>query len=268
MTLRFTILGSGSSGGVPRIGGYWGACDPNEQKNRRRRCSLLVERWGNDPTKKTTVLVDTSPDIREQLLDTGTEWIDGVLFTHDHADQTHGIDDLRMVAINRRRRVETYMDACTSETLMSRFGYCFQASEGASYPPILNAHLIRPLEPVTIEGEGGSITALPFDQDHGDIRSLGFRFGSVAYSADLVGLPEESFLALEGVNCWIVDALQYKPHKSHAHVDLALSWLDRLKVPHGVLTNLHVPLDYRTLLQELPDGREPAYDGMVIEVEE
>ena len=255
MTMRFTILGSGSSGGVPRIGGFWGACDPHEPKNRRRRCSLLVERWEDDPAKKTSVLVDTSPDMREQLIDTGTQWIDGVLFTHDHADQSHGIDDLRMVAY-------------TSETLMTRFGYCFQTPEGSSYPPILNAHLMKPGKRVTIQGEGGPITALPFDQDHGDIRSLGFRFGSVAYSADLVGLPEESFSALEGIDCWIVDALRYKPHPSHAHVELALSWLDRLKVRRGVLTNLHVDLDYQTLAGELPAGREPAYDGMVLEYEE
>lgn len=265
MTLRFTVLGSGSSGGVPRIGGYWGACDPEEPKNRRRRCSLLVERWEDDPAKKTSVLVDTSPDMREQLIDTGTAWLDGVLYTHDHADQSHGIDDLRMVAINRMQRVNVYMDAYTSETLMTRFGYCFQTPEGSNYPPILNAHLIKPGKPVTIEGEGGPITALPFDQDHGDIRSLGFRFGPVAYSADLVGLPDESFQALEGLDCWIVDALRYKPHPSHAHVDMTLGWLDRLKVRRGVLTNLHVDLDYQTLAKELPAGREPAFDGMVLE---
>ncbi len=268
MTTRFTILGSGSSGGVPRIGGYWGNCDPDEPKNRRSRCSLLVERWEDDPEKKTSVLVDTSPDMREQLLKTGTQWIDGVLFTHDHADQSHGIDDLRMVAINRMQRVETYMDTYTSETLTSRFSYCFQTPEGSSYPPILNAHIIRPGQAVTIEGDGGAIAALPFDQDHGDIRSLGFRFGSVAYSADLVGLPEESFTALEGVEHWIVDALRYKPHPSHAHVEMTVSWLERLKVAHGVLTNLHVDLDYATLAKELPEGHEPAYDGMTITVED
>lgn len=265
MTLRFTILGSGSSGGVPRIGGNWGACDPGEPKNRRRRCSLLVEQWQDDPAKKTTVLIDTSPDMRDQLIDAGTEWIDGVLYTHDHADQSHGIDDLRMVAINRMKRVDVYMDTHTSGTLNERFGYCFKAPEGSSYPPILNEHRIEAGKEVTIEGEGGPITALPFDQDHGGIRSLGFRIGSVAYSADVVDVPDESFDLLEGIDCWIVDALRYAPHPTHAHVDLALSWLDRLKVPRGVLTNLHVDLDYQTLAGELPDGREPAFDGMVIE---
>ena len=272
MTLRVTILGSGSSGGVPRIGGeggYWGACDPQEPRNRRRRCSILVERWQDDPTKKTTVLVDTSPDMREQLIDAGVDWLDGVLFTHDHADQSHGIDDLRMVAINKRRRVDVYMDAYTSETLMTRFGYCFQAPEGSSYPPILHGHLIHgPGQSITIEGEGGPITALAFDQAHGDIRSLGFRFGPLAYSSDLVGLPEESFAALEGTACWIVDALRYAPHPSHAHVDLTLEWIARLRPRQAVLTNLHVDLDYQTLKGELPDGVEPAYDGMVFEFED
>ena len=267
MTLRATILGCGSSGGVPRIGGYWGACDPGEPKNRRRRCSLLIERWSTDPSRKTTVLIDTSPDMREQLLDADVEWVDGVVYTHDHADQSHGIDDLRMLAINRMRRVDVYMDAYTSETLMTRFGYCFQTPEGSSYPPILNAHLIRgPGHPLTIEGEGGPVTLMPFDQDHGEIRSLGFRIGPIAYSSDLVDLPEASFSAVADVQCWIVDALRYKPHPTHAHVDLAVSWINRAAVPWGVLTNLHVDLDYQTLLKELPDGVEPGYDGMVITV--
>ena len=270
MTLRITILGCGSSGGVPRIGGpggFWGACDPSEPKNRRRRCSILVERWQEDAARKTIVLVDTSPDIREQLIDAGVDWLDGVLFTHDHADQSHGIDDLRMIAINRRRRVDVHMDSYTSETLMTRFGYCFQTPEGSAYHPILRAHLIKPGQPVTIEGEGGPIVALPFDQDHGEIRSLGFRFGPLAYSSDLVGLPEASFAALDGVTCWIVDALRYTPHPTHAHVDLALQWIARVKPPQAVLTNLHVDLDYQTLKRELPAGVEPAYDRMVFEFE-
>lgn len=267
MTLKVTILGSGSSGGVPRIGGHWGACDPSEPKNRRRRCSILLERWEDDPAKKTVVLVDTSPDMREQLLDTGVEWLDGVLYTHEHADQAHGIDDLRMVAINRRRRVDVYMDGPTSDVLTSRFGYCFQSPEGSSYPPILHGHLIKVGQPVTIVGEGGPITALPFDQDHGAIRSLGFRIGPFAYSSDLVDLPEESFEMLEGVSCWVVDALRYTPHPTHSNVETAVGWLKRLAVPHGVLTNLHVDLDYQTLKRELPEGIEPAYDGMVLEFE-
>ena len=259
--LKATILGCGSSGGVPRIGGHWGACDPNEPKNRRTRCSLLIERG------KTAVIVDTSPDLREQLLRSGTEWLDGVLFTHDHADQTHGIDDLRALLINRRRRVDVYMDASTEATLMARFGYCFATPEGSQYPPILNAHALRPFVPVRIEGEGGAIEAVPFMQSHGEVHSLGFRFGPIAYSSDLVGLPEESFRILEGLDVWIVDALRYRPHPSHAHLDLALEWIARLAPKRAVLTNMHLDLDYQTLKRDLPAGVEPAFDGMTIEVD-
>jgi phosphoribosyl 1,2-cyclic phosphate phosphodiesterase len=259
--MKATILGCGSSGGVPRIGGFWGACDPNESRNRRLRCSLLVERGG------TSVLVDTSPDLREQLLRTGVQWLDGVLYTHDHADQTHGIDDLRALLINRRRRVDVYMDAVTEATLLARFGYCFATPDGSQYPPILHGHQIKPFVPVNIEGEGGAITALPFVQDHGDVRSLGFRFGTLGYSSDLVGLSEESFRALDGIEIWIVDALRYRPHPSHAHLKLALEWIDRLKPRQAILTNMHIDMDYQTLRRELPEGVEPAYDGMTIEFE-
>ncbi len=268
MKMRITILGCGSSGGVPRIGGHWGACDPAEPKNRRRRCSLLVEQWDKDPRLKTTVLVDTSPDMREQLIDAGVAWLDGVLFTHDHADQCHGIDDLRMVAHNGHRRVDVWMDTATTATLTSRFRYCFLQADGSGYPAILNAHLIEEVgTPIRVEGAGGVIEAVPFDQDHGSVRSLGFRFGPVAYSSDIVGMPEESFAALDGVDCWIVDALRYTPHPTHAHVDLALEWIARSKVRSGILTNLHVDLDYRKLAAELPANVVPAHDGMTIEYE-
>lgn len=268
MKLRATILGSGSSGGVPRIGGHWGACDPAEPRNRRRRCSLLVEQWNDDPTQKTTVLVDTSPDMRDQLIDANVSWIDGVLYTHDHADQSHGIDDLRMVALNGRRRVDVWMDEATAETLTSRFDYCFTQAPGSGYPAILQEHRIERLgEPVRIEGAGGVIEAVPFDQDHGSIRSLGFRFGPLAYSSDLVDLPNESFSVIDGVECWIVDALRYAPHPTHAHVERSLEWIRRINPKRGVLTNLHVDLDYRRLKSELPEGVEPAFDGMTIEFE-
>ena len=256
---KATILGCGSSGGVPRIGNIWGDCDPNEPRNRRTRCSVLIERG------KTAVLVDTSPDMRQQLLRTKIEWLDGVVITHDHADQTHGIDDLRALLINRRRRVDVYMDATTETTLMSRFGYCFATPQGSQDPPILNAHSLKPLHPLHIDGAGGAIPVLPYLQFHGDVHSLGFRFGSLAYSSDLVGMPEESFVALEGVNIWIVDALRHRPHPSHAHLDLTLEWIARLRPERAILTNMHVDMDYQTLRHELPPGVEPAYDGLEVE---
>ncbi|MBI1212295.1 MAG: MBL fold metallo-hydrolase [Alphaproteobacteria bacterium] len=262
--LKVTILGSGSSGGVPRIGGKggageWGACDPTEPRNRRRRCSILVERGA------TQILVDCSPDMRDQLIDARVGRLDAVFITHDHADQCHGLDDLRMVAQNMMRRVQVYTEENTFRTLTSRFGYCFKGHDSAAYPAILDGHVIeRPFKPVVIDGKGGAIEVVPFDQDHGLMTSLGFRFGPIAYSSDVVGLDEAAFEALKGVDTWIVDALRYKPHPTHAHVDLALSWIERVKPRRAILTNLHIDLDYRTLASRLPAGVEPAFDGMQI----
>jgi phosphoribosyl 1,2-cyclic phosphate phosphodiesterase len=263
MTLTVTILGCGSSGGVPRPALGWGVCDPSNPKNRRRRCSILVER-GDGP--RTRVLVDTSPDLREQLLDAKVEWLDGVLYTHEHADHTHGIDDLRGLFLRRRRRIDAYMDEPTSRVLLHRFAYCFVTPPGSNYPPIINEHRIAPATPVTITGEGGPITALPFLQDHGDVVSLGFRFGAIAYSSDLVDLPEASIPALAGLDVWIVDALRYTPHPSHFSVDEALAWIERIRPKRAILTNLHSDLDYAELKARLPAHVEPAYDGMTIRV--
>ena len=266
--IEVTILGCGSSGGVPRIGGpegrgYWGACDPSNPKNRRRRCSILVRRVSAGGA--TTALVDTSPDMREQLIDARVSTLDGVLITHDHADQLHGLDDLRMVAINMRRRVDIWSDAASFEGILARFGYCFVQPEGSDYPPILNAHEIRePFVPFDIGGAGGPLPVRAFHQGHGNIRSLGFRFGPIAYSSDVDGLDDAAFRALEGIEIWIVDALRYTPHPSHSHVARTLEWIARAKPKRAILTNMHVDLDYAKLKSELPDGVEPAYDGLTL----
>ena len=264
MTLTFTILGCGSSGGVPRPALGWGACNPNNPKNRRRRCSLLVERAGANG--RTSVLVDTSPDLREQLIDAEVDWLDGVLYTHEHADHTHGIDDLRALYMKRQRRLDVYVDEPTWRVLFMRFGYCFVTPPGSNYPPIVTEHRIRSGEPLAIKGEGGAIPVLPFLQDHGDIPSLGFRFGGVAYSSDLVDLPAESVEALEGLDLWIVDALRERPHPSHFSVDQALSWIERLKPKRAILTNLHSDLDFDALKARLPPHVEPAHDGLKVTV--
>ncbi len=264
MSMRFTILGCGSSGGVPRPGTGWGVCDPGNPRNRRRRNSLLVERHGEAGI--TRILVDTSPDLREQLLDAKVDWIDAVLFTHEHADHTHGIDDLRGLFINRRKRVPVYLDERTSKIMHERFGYCFAAPPGSEYPPIVRENRITVGVPLTIEGAGGPITALPYLQAHGDITSLGFRFGSLAYSCDLSGLPEESVAALGGLEVWIIDALRDKPHPSHLSVSEALDWIARVRPQKAILTNLHSDLDYNEIRQRLPANVEPAYDGMTIEI--
>jgi phosphoribosyl 1,2-cyclic phosphate phosphodiesterase len=268
-TLTATILGCGSSGGVPRIGGpdgsgIWGACDPNNPKNRRRRCSLLVQR--KDAGGKTNVLVDTTPDMPAQLIDARTGTLDAVLITHDHADQLHGLDDLRMVAINMRRRVDVWSDAATFEGILARFAYCFVQPPGSDYPPILNRHTIaEPFAVQEIGGAGGAIPVQAFRMGHGKIESLGFRFGGLAYSSDAHTLDEAAFAALAGVDVWIVDALRYAPHPSHSHVAQTLEWIARVKPRRAILTNMHIDLDYEKLKSELPAGVEPAYDGMVIE---
>jgi phosphoribosyl 1,2-cyclic phosphate phosphodiesterase len=264
MPLSFTILGCGSSAGVPRVAQGWGACDPNNPKNRRRRCSLLVRRSRSSGT--TFVLVDASPDLREQLLETGITRVDGVLFTHGHADHVHGIDDLRPLCIHNRRRVDVYVDAPTSAVLHARFGYCFATPPGSEYPPILTEHRMAVGEPVQVEGEGGIIAALPFLQTHGNEQSLGFRFGGLAYSCDVSGLPVESEKVLAGLDVWIVDALRHKPHPSHFTLEQSLAWIERVRPRRAILTNLHTDLDYETLRRSLPDGVEPAFDGMTIEL--
>jgi len=262
MSYRFTILGCGSSGGVPRIGMNWGACDPENPKNTRLRCSGLVERISN--RGQTAVLIDTSPDLRQQILSIRLMGLDGVLFTHDHADHTHGIDDLRMVAYAMKRRVDVYFDAATGKSLKDRFAYCFATPEGSSYMPILNAHDIDGRAPVTIAGAGGDIVALPIAQVHGDIASLGFRFSNLAYSPDISALPEASAEKLANLDVWVVDALRHTPHDSHFSVKQALAWSARLKPKRTILTHMTSELDYETLRRELPEGVEPAYDGMVI----
>jgi phosphoribosyl 1,2-cyclic phosphate phosphodiesterase len=263
VTLTFTILGCGSSGGVPRPGTGWGACDPANPKNRRRRCALLVERTGEHGT--TRVLIDTGPDLREQLIDANVPWLDAVLYSHEHADHTHGIDDLRGLFLKARRRVDAYADDATSRMLMTRFAYCFVRPPDSEYPPIMNMHGLHAGKPLTVEGKGGPITALPFQMAHGDIQALGFRFGDVAYASDLNDLPETSIAALAGLKIWIVDALRYHPHPSHFSVADAVSWIDRLKPARAILTNMHTDLDYETLRVQLPENVVPAYDGMRFE---
>jgi phosphoribosyl 1,2-cyclic phosphate phosphodiesterase len=263
--LRFTVLGCGASPGVPRIGGDWGACDPAEPRNRRRRCSLLVQRVSDDG-RVTQVLVDASPDLREQSIDAGLATIDGVLITHPHADHIHGIDDLRGFVLNMRRRVDIWADAHTTARLMEGFGYCFATPPGSEYPPILNAHPITPGEPLSIGGPGGSVTVLPVRQIHGRIASLGFRIGGLAYSPDLSGLDADAERAFADLDVWIVDALRYKPHPSHLSVQEALVWIERLRPQRAILTHMHVDLDYTTLRKSLPANVEPAYDGMIIEL--
>ena len=266
-TLEVIVLGCGSSAGVPRADGEWGACDPAEPRNRRSRCSLMVRRLspaGAD--RQTTVVVDAAPEFRLQSVAAGVRRLDGLLITHDHADQCHGLDDIRAFALVQRRRIDCWMDAATHVALNRRFRYIFEG-EGP-YPAIGQARLTPPHgEAWSIEGPSGPIAVASFDQDHGSTRSLGYRFGPIAYSSDVVDLDEATLESLTGVDVWIVDALRYRPHPTHAHVDKTLNWIERVRPRRAILTNLHFDLDYGELAARLPTGVEPAYDGLRFEVE-
>ncbi|EBA03174.1 beta-lactamase-like protein [Rhodobacterales bacterium HTCC2150] len=261
--LRFTILGCGSSGGVPRLGGLWGACDPTDPKNRRTRCSMLVERFDGDDV--TRVLIDTSPDMRQQLLNANVGALDGVVFTHQHADHTHGIDDLRMIVINMRQRLSVWANEATKSDLMSRFSYAFVQPVGSSYPPILEMNDIE--GPVVINGAGGDIKLSPFEVVHGNINALGFRIADLAYLPDVSDIPPPAWDHLNDLKCWVLDCLRYTPHPSHTHLEQSLKWIERAAPKQAVLTNLHIDLDHKTLTGETNENIAAAFDGMTIEFE-
>jgi phosphoribosyl 1,2-cyclic phosphate phosphodiesterase len=265
MTLNLTILGCGSSAGVPRPALGWGACDPKNPRNRRRRCSLLVERTGEGGT--TRIVIDTSPDLREQLIDTHVDRIDAVFLTHEHADQTHGIDDLRSVVLHQRRRIPVYLSGSTGKDILVRFSYCFVSPPGSEYPPILDHHGIEADERRVIEGRGGPVTLSAFFLKHGNIPALGYRIGNAAYTPDVSDIPETSWPYLENLDLWIVDGLRYTGHPSHFSVNDALAWIERFKPRRAVITNMHSDLDYEVLRQNLPPHVVPAYDGMRLEVQ-
>lgn len=262
-TLRFTILGCGSSGGVPRLGGHWGECDPENPKNRRLRCSLLVER--QDATGVTRVLIDTTPDMRTQLLHADVGELDAVVFTHAHADHTHGIDDLRQIVYNTRARLPVWADGATQEALFSRFGYAFVQPEGSAYPPICDMHTIR--GPFSITGAGGAIRLEPVKVAHGNIDALGFRIGGLCYMPDVSEIYDEAWRHLEGLEVFVIDALRRTPHPTHAHLALALEWIERARPARAILTNMHIDLDHDRVAAETPDHVIPAFDGMVIELD-
>jgi phosphoribosyl 1,2-cyclic phosphate phosphodiesterase len=258
--LRVTILGCGSSGGVPRIGGNWGDCDPANPRNYRRRCSILVERIANGGI--TRALIDTSPDMRAQLLDAGVGALDAVVYTHAHADHTHGLDDLRQVVFNRRERLPVWADGATQDALLSRFGYAFVQPEGSPYPPILDLFTID--GDIVISGAGGDLRLTPFEVDHGSMSALGFRIGGLAYLPDVAAIPDEVWPILENLDIWVLDALRRAPHPTHAHLALSLEWIARARPRRAVLTNMHIDLDHDTLAAETPDHVTPAYDGMIL----
>ncbi len=257
--MRVTILGSGAASGVPMIGDLWGACDPDNPRNRRRRASILVEQGD------TTLLIDTGPDVKAQLLDAGVMRLDGILYTHTHADHTHGIYEIR--ALNRLQRsvIAAYGTQDDLDHLINKFSYAFDLPKEFNgrisfYKPCLEARVFHHGEAFDIQG----IPVLPFAQDHGFLVSTGFRFGEIAYSTDVVELDEAAFTALEGISTWIIGCLQFEPHPTHAHFDRIMGWIDRVGPKQVVLTHLSSRVDYDQLAQRLPNGMIPAHDGLVV----
>jgi phosphoribosyl 1,2-cyclic phosphate phosphodiesterase len=253
--MKVTVLGCGPSWGVPAIGPDWGRCDPADPRNRRRRCSLLVESRGK------TLLIDCSPDLREQLLDAGVARIDAVLLTHAHADHLHGIDDLRIINHLLKKALPFYASATALAEATQRFAYAFA-------PVMPGRSLYRPaLIPHEISGpfDAAGLPVVPFVQNHGHGSTLGFRIGPLAYSTDVTELDDNAFDLLAGVELWIVDCLRREPHPTHCHVAKALAWIARIGPRRAVLVHMDQSLDYRELSAELPDGVEPGRDGLVLE---
>ena len=254
--MKVTVLGCGASWGVPAIGPDWGRCDPADPRNRRRRGSLLVESRG------AALLIDTSPDLREQLLDAGVGRLDAVLLTHAHADHLHGIDDIRMVNQLVGKPIPLFANAETLGEVERRFGYALQ-------PAVPGRPLYRPaLEPHPIEGPfvAAGVRVVPFAQSHGYSTTLGFRIGRAAYSTDVTELDEDAFAALSGIELWIVDCLRRQPHPTHSHLAKTLAWIERVRPSRAVLVHMDQSLDYRELSAELPPGVEPGRDGLAIEL--
>lgn len=267
MTVTLTILGCASSAGVPRVGGTtheerWGACDPSNPKNHRRRCAVLLTR--NGPDGITYCVIDTGPDFRAQMLDAEVPRLDGVVYTHEHADHLHGIDDMRPFALIQRARIPVHMDDRTFARANAAFGYVFETPPGSGYPPILDRHVLRHDQTVTIDGPGGPIELTPVPVDHGDITALGFRIAATLYLPDVSAIPASSMAHFQALDTLIIDSLRHKPHPSHFNLEQALTLQADVKPKRTILTNLHNDLDYETVLAEMPKTVEPAYDGLEI----
>jgi phosphoribosyl 1,2-cyclic phosphate phosphodiesterase len=262
---RFTILGCSSSPGVPRIHGDWGACNPDNPKNRRTRAAFLIEQFGQDGGV-TRVVIDTGPDFREQMIAAKVTSLDAVVYTHAHADHLHGIDDVRMYSVVQKQQIPIYADPVTMGRIEEGFSYCLRRPKDSNYPPIVRPVLIETmLERFEISGAGGAIDFIPHWQHHGDGHSLGFRIGDLAYCSDVSAFPDESLSNLKALDLLILDALQYREHPSHLSLKQALRVIEQLQPRHSVLTHMHIPLDYDAVMAETPEHVEPAYDGLSFE---
>lgn len=266
--MRITILGCGGSDGVPTIGGPdgrgdWGACDAANPKNRRTRASIFVETGASDVDPGERILIDTSPDCRSQLLAAGIGRVDAVLFTHDHADHSHGVHEMRRLARINGHALPAFADTATASSLRKRFSYAFDPEPGAPYPPIATLHAFAGAGAFMVGGQ--RVQAFP--QDHGfGMVTTGFRIGDMAYTTDAVRLDEAAFSVLEGIRLWVVDCVQINRHPTHSWLAQTLAWIERVRPERAVLTHMGPQLDYAETAALCPPGVEPAYDGMIIEL--
>jgi phosphoribosyl 1,2-cyclic phosphate phosphodiesterase len=258
MTLKITILGCGNSAGVPAIGNHWGNCDPDEPKNRRSRPSIGVQ------SSTTTLVIDTGPDLREQINRENIQQVDAVLYTHAHGDHVCGIDDLRVLRLRTKKLIDIYGNKATIDELQLRFDYLFR-ERAAIYPEVLVPHIFTASN-LNKSHTIGDVSFIPFEQDHGTCKSLGYRFGDLAYSTDVVNLDQRALDTLQGIKTWIVDGSGYKLEKNLVHLTLNQLYAlnEIVKAERVILTHLTPAMDYRKLLIELPEGYEPAYDGMTL----
>lgn len=259
--MKVTILGCGGSAGVPQLGGAdghgdWGACDPAEPRNRRTRSSIVIENAGE------RLLVDTSPDMRAQLLACGVPKVDAILFTHAHADHVLGIDDVRILNRLIGRPLDAWMTARTHAELLQRFDYAFKPWTGGHFfRPVLTAREL--LFGDTIEAAGLEVRT--FEQDHGYLPTMGLRIGPFGYSTDVATLAEPALAVLAGVDTWVVDCFQRRAHRTHANLDQVLAWRERIRPRRTVLTHMGWDVDWAWLKARAPEGVEPAYDGLSFE---
>lgn len=260
-SIKITMLGTGSSGGVPRVGNQWGECDPVNPKNRRRRCALLVELLCE--SGKTSTLIDAGADLREQLLSADAQHLDGVLLTHSHADHIFGLDDLRQLALLMKTPILVHMDAKTAETVMPAFGYIFRQAPASSYPAFCTHKEIHHDQVIRVDGAAGPLDFQPLLAEHGDIHSLGFRAGNMAYLPDVKRISDANTLvALENLELLIIDCLREVAHPAHMNLSESLAFIEKLSPKHAILTNMHSDLDYQALLERLPEHIVPGFDGL------
>lgn len=261
--MRVVILGCGGSAGVPMLGGPsgtgdWGLCDPAEPRNRRTRSSIMVESDGGH-----RVLVDTGPELREQLLVNGIGWIDSIIYSHAHADHVAGLDEVRSLNRIVERPIDCYATQAVLDEIAHRFEYAFRPwSPPSFYRPVMVPVAIEPGQTTRIEGMDFHL----FEQNHGRSETLGFRVGRFAYSTDVVRLEADALDRINGAECWVVDCFQRKQHPAHAHLDLVREWSDRLGIKRTILTHMGTDMDWAWMSAHLPAGFEAAFDGMQFQV--